>query len=93
MQLLTAVAANGSGTAQAIKGNTMFEFNTAFAWGTWDGATVILEVSPDEGTTWIAVTDLTFTENSMINVNLAVGIEVRGTVSGVGTSSVNLTLR
>ena len=93
MQLLTAVSANGSGDAQIILGTTMFTYSTVFAWGTWDGATVVLEMSPDEGTTWIALADLTFTENSAINMDLAVGIHVRGTVSGVGTSSVNLSAR
>ena len=93
MKLLTAVTTNGPGTAQVVLGTTMFTYSTVFAWGTWDGATVTLEMSPDEGTTWIALTDLTFTENAAINMDIAVGIHIRGTVSGVGTSSVNLSAR
>lgn len=86
LTLLSAVSANGSGTAAMVDGGTY----TYAAWGTWDGATVTLEYSPDGGTQWTAVgSDSTLTADGVANFKLPAGTLVRCTVSGVGTTSVS----
>lgn len=96
--LLTSQTTNTTGTQ--ITQNTqntllMGEYRTVSAWGTWDGATVTLEFSPDEGTTWIACgADTTFTEDGGGNLYIAPqGILIRGSVSSAGASTdVNLSM-
>ena len=84
--LLTAVSTNSNGTAVQTEGGTM----TFAAWGTWDGATVTLQYSPDGGTTWIPVgSDTTLTANGAANFRVAAGMQIRCVVSGVGTTSVS----
>jgi len=73
----------------------MGEYRTVTAWGTWDGATVTLEFSPDEGTTWIACgDDTTFTADGGGNLYVAPqGILLRGSVTSAGASTdVNLSM-
>lgn len=84
--LLSSVSTDSSGDAAMLTGGV----HTFAAWGTWDGATVTLEYSPDGGTTWIAVgSDTTLTANGVANFQLAAGMYVRATVSSVGTTSVS----
>lgn len=42
--------------------------NTLYLSGTWGSGTVTVEASPDDGTTWVAVPDLSFTANSVKNL-------------------------
>jgi hypothetical protein len=60
---------------------------TLVAWGTWDGATVSLELSPDGGTTWIAITGASFTDDGAANIDTQAGLTYRGAVSGAGAST------
>ena len=86
LTLLTDVSANGNGTAVNTPGGTL----TFSAFGTWDGATVTLQYSPDAGTTWMAVgSDTTMTADGVANVRLPPGTPMRCVVSGVGTTSVS----
>jgi hypothetical protein len=48
IELLTSAAATGAGVTVVAPG--LYEW---VAWGTWDGATAQLQISPDNGTTWI----------------------------------------
>ena len=82
--LLDAETTNTSSPAKYVQG---FQA-TVFAWGTWDGATVTFEVSPDE-VTWFPLTDATFTANGTINIAVPSTVRIRATSSAVGTSSLN----
>ncbi len=73
----------------------MGQYRTVVAWGTWDGATVTTEFSPDDGTTWIECgTDTTFGADGGGNIYVdPQGILIRGSVSGAGAStSVSLSM-
>lgn len=59
-----------------------------FAWGTWDGATLKLQLSPDSKQ-WFDVTALTFTQDSV-----SAGVELGGgyarwVLSDAGSTSLN----
>jgi hypothetical protein len=74
--------ANGSSdavTAESSRG-------TFITYGTWDTATMTIELSAD-GTTWIPVTSGAFTANGYITVDLSPGVQYRYTLSSVGAST------
>ncbi|KPJ66515.1 MAG: hypothetical protein AMJ43_07735 [Coxiella sp. DG_40] len=89
----SAETANGSYPSAGI---TVYGGRSTFvAYGTWDGATVTLEMSPDGGTTWIAIgSDTTFTADGVGNTEFGWDsqnpILVRATVSSVGTTSLTM---
>jgi len=65
---------------------------TVFAWGTFDGARLRLQFSPD-GEVWFEDTtqEVTFTEKGLRRINVSVGVHVRGVLDKVGSSTnVNL---
>ena len=87
-KLLDGAAADGSSDAAGpLNGGTY----TVFAYGTFGGATVKVQVSPD-GVTFFDLTDLTFTANGCSNVTLAAGSYIRANLSSVGTTSVDVDL-
>lgn len=55
--------------------------------GTWDGATITIQVSPDGGTTWIDVDHGAYTDDFVKRVSLCYGMKIRGTVSNAGAST------
>jgi len=62
-----------------------------FAFGTFGGATVKLQVRPVGSTVWFDTGDLTFTANAYADIFLGKNDEFRGTVaSASGTTSVSL---
>ena len=64
---------------------------TLQASGTWDGATVVLQLSLD-GEDYFEGSSLTFTKDSMVTVNLPGTISYRAIVKDAGSStSLNLT--
>lgn len=78
--------ANGNSESATHTGGPL----TVFCDGTFDGATVKLQVRRPGGD-WQDDTDLTFTAGGHINLQLVSGVEMRGDISGVGAStSVNL---
>lgn len=89
-------AGNGNGTTYAIpeSGNRNKEaIRTLFVYGTFDGATVKLQASSDEGSNWIDVPDASFTAAGAVNI---VGHlpHVRGVVTGGGGSvSIDMDIR
>lgn len=85
LTLLSAVTANSNGTAAEWGGGQ----GLLSAWGTWDGATVTLQHSPDGGTTWINVPGGAFTANDSALMSFPARKKLRAVVSGVGTSSLN----
>lgn len=85
MQLFAARTTNGSGIATP---NTSY-LQTVYCWGTFDGATVTLEGSPDS-TEWFPLTSFTGKAVKGIGLNARF---LRGTVSSAGgTTSINLTV-
>ena len=57
--------------------------------GTWDGATCKMQVSPDDGTTWIDVgSDVTLTADGIANFELG-ACDIRADLSSVGTTSID----
>lgn len=82
-KLYTAQTGNDTLAAVPVTG---FVQNTLYAFGTFDTATIALEASPDGGTTWLAVTDASFTEAGMIRLDFA-ATHIRAVVSSVGGST------
>jgi hypothetical protein len=91
MLLLSARTTDGSGSSVIVRhqnrgGTPVF---TAMAFGTFDGATVTLEVSPD-GTEWVSAYAFTSEEVKLIEGTF---YAIRGTVSSAGAStSLSLTV-
>lgn len=88
---------DGSQDTQTLENSLLFGTGlTVIAWGTWNGATVSFEVSPDGGTTWIAYsTSTNFTANGIqkAEINPDLNVKVRGSVTSVGESTdVNLAI-
>lgn len=90
----TPLTANGSSANAQIKqavrdltGMSDRQIFTITCQGTWDGATVNVEHSIDGGTTWIADSELAFTENASKVSELSRNARVRGTMSSAGASS------
>lgn len=92
MLTLLSAAANGNGTSTLFS-NGGDDAVWLVAYGTWGGATAKLQWSPDLGTTWIDVTDASFTANGLVRLFLCAGY-VRGVVSGGGgTESITMQVR
>lgn len=88
LDLLAAAAATG--TSMLWDGSSRAAL---FIWGTWDGATAKLQVTPDKGTTWIDVDGTSLTANGGVRVELP-PLAVRVAISGAGASaSLSATLR
>lgn len=65
------------------------DFNRArmiVAWGTWDGATLTMEVSVDD-TTWVALEDGAFTVDTAKTMLLPASVQLRATVASAGGST------
>jgi hypothetical protein len=82
-KLFTARTTNGSSSTVPSNGRTL----TVVASGTWDSATLTVEVSPDSGTTWVP-TDTSFTASGVKTCIFDEGVLYRLTVAsaGAGTS-------
>jgi len=86
-------AGNGNGDSyELLTGGRMPKENirTVYCWGTFGGATVTVEVSPD-GSNWFSVTGLSFTSADAINMEVRARY-VRGVVTGGTSPSVNMLL-
>jgi hypothetical protein len=71
----------GIGGAQSVPG----AFNTVYLWGTFDGATVEVKVSPD-GSEYFDVADASFTDKGFANVQARFEV-LALTVSSAGAST------
>ncbi len=82
--LLDAVDANTNGGGVNTDGGS----RTVVIWATdYDGGTVTLQASPDDGTTWITLTvdgsPATFTANAVRVIDyLGQGLQMRATLTG-----------
>lgn len=64
-------AQTGNVATDAVSVNQEVPGPIQFAvWGTWGGATVAIEFSPDDGTTWVA-TGLSATQNTLLTMAAA----------------------
>lgn len=80
--ILNAATANGSSAAVEWTGGT----GTFWAWGSFGGATVALEASPD-GATWFAIGQaVTFTQQGVGGFALG-PCKLRATLSGAGATT------
>ncbi len=61
-------------------------FATLLAKGTWDGALVKVEASPDDGTTWITTT-VQLTTDGVANFIAGKGVLYRVSISNPGAST------
>lgn len=61
---------------------------TLFVWGTFDGSTTTLEISPD-GIQWFSVTGVSITSKTAINVEFRASHVRAVTAGGAGATSVN----
>jgi hypothetical protein len=89
-----------SGTLDGDESGTVFNIvndglgGTVIAAGTWDGATIELEISPDGGTTWVGVgSDAQLTADGVFNYEFSKDAQSqltgRITMSGSGTTDVD----
>ena len=84
-QLFTGQSANGNSSNLTWSGG----FGTFVVEGTWGSATAKLQMSPDNGTTWIDVgSDATLTADGMVNFQIAPCL-LRVNLSGVTTTSLD----
>jgi len=84
VQLLTAADADGSSGTFALNGSVSVVVS-----GTWNGATITTQVSPDGGTTWVAAgSTTTFTANGHAVLE-GYGLIGRLTISSAGTTELN----
>jgi hypothetical protein len=58
-----------------------------FAYGTWDTATLKIQISPDNGTTWIDYASLSYTANAAATFDAAPGALVRAHLASVGATT------
>lgn len=91
VDLLSAASATGTGK-RWIGGRAAF-----VAWGTFGGATVALEVSPDNGTTWVAVEGARTAATSLtaagtVVADVPAGLMVRASIAGGTGVSVSAAL-
>lgn len=62
-------------------------------YGTWDGASAQLQLSPDNGTTWVDIDGALLTENGGWNgIVLPVG-KIRVEITGAGTTSLSSNIK
>lgn len=80
---------DGSQSTLTMANSLLFgKYITVVAYGTWDGATVTLEFSPDSGSTWItAGTNTTFTDNGGGNFWSNYGLDIRFSLTSAGEST------
>jgi hypothetical protein len=96
VKLLTAAGA-GNGAAVQIRNlnREKHQLYTLFVYGTFGGATVTLQISPDgpdvTPTTWVDVLDVTITDASAINVEFRANW-VRAVVTGGAAQSIDAKL-
>ena len=84
IHLLTDAAVNGSSASYSVWGPRLaFQFA-----GTWNGATISLETSLDEGTTWNTITGHAYTTDTAKVVWVTRGMLVRATITNAGASTV-----
>lgn len=84
------ITANGS-TAPIVY-NPQTDRSTIAVWGTFDGGTMKLQASPDNGVTWIDVdrsgsTNATFTANGLGNYQINIPCLLRATLTGATAPS------
>ena len=80
------VTADGNSTATNINPG----LHTLVAWGTWGSGTIKLQLSPDDGVTWVDVPSASFTANSCLNVNVAADLKYRANLAGSTGANLNL---
>lgn len=85
--LLTSATANGAGTGAEHNGDA-----TVFVYGTFDGATICVQVSPDN-TNWVKADNVSVANPSRMVAPGVVSVGCKGTyyircvVSGAGSST------
>ncbi len=86
--LFSAQTADGSEVSDSLGAG----LKTVFCWGTFDSATVKVQLSPD-GLEWFDFSDLTFTAKAAMNFKTQIGVQYRANLSSAGGStSVNLSI-
>ena len=84
-QLFTAKAATGASSAISHNGgkrSVVYE-------GTWDSASLVVQMSPDSGSTWVAITDATFTADGATMIDVPSPCELRFSLTVTGTTSID----
>jgi hypothetical protein len=82
----TPITANGS-TVLPLPYTGSLQFIGAGAFG---AGTLILEISPDNGVTWVALTGASWTAAFNAVVTVGQGCQVRATLSGATAPAINL---
>lgn len=88
MKILSSAAA-GNGTSTRLSTLTSKSEYGVYAGGTFDGATVKLQISPDNGTTFMDVPNASWTAAGY-NVFTLHGTHVRGVVTGGTTPAADM---
>lgn len=87
--LFSARTTDGNGTAVACNFST--QQCQIWAWGTWNGASLKFQFSPD-GTAWVDIKDslgntVTVTADRGFTINVAYNEQIRGVLSSSGGST------
>ena len=62
---------------------------TVFVWGTWGGATVVIDISPDDGATWFPLS-AGLSANGFETLELGAGTYIaRASITGGTAASLN----
>lgn len=93
LSLFAAQTANVNGATVRTVNNVPLYSATIAVWGTMGGATVIVQFSPDAGTTWIdfATPVTTLTAKSFV-VTLPSGCAVRAAITGGTAASISVAI-
>ena len=85
--LMPLLIANGSTVFDiAYQGNIQF-IGVGAPWGS---GTLILEISPDNGVTWLPIPTASWTANFIATFAIGQGCRVRGTLSGATAPSISV---
>lgn len=89
-QFMTAQTANVNTDTQAYSIKYIQSGKvTFFVWGTWGGATVVIEISPDKGVTWVP-SAVSLSANGFGTVDFGSGDYIaRASVTGGTLASLN----
>lgn len=78
---------SGSQDTVVLKNLATQQYATVWVSGTFDGATVGLEIKPQNSSAWITESDMEFTEAGVNALLVPHKMEVRGTISSAGSST------
>jgi len=96
-QTLSILAAAGTGEGATVEMpdpevREKYVVKTLYIYGAFNSATVAVEISPDGGTTWFPITDLTAVAAKTVTQLHLTATHIRGVVTGGSSPAINMVL-